>query len=253
MPTQFPVLEHPPSFWQDIHSAPWSDEPRLRYAAWLEEEAEPLGEFIQVQCRLAAAPESEIAWEWERREQELLADHEEEWAGELRGLVDWFTFRRGFIEEISVSAGRFLQHAQRLFEAAPIQVAHLSRSREYMPALANCPWLARLRHLDLSNNFVRDHGAELLAESPQLAQLHSLNLSSAALGDAGARALAMSPNLMGLRELYLCDNRIGPAGARALAYAPLADRLELLHLRFNELDGASAAILKQAFGNRVHW
>lgn len=253
MRTQFPALAHPEVFWQEILREPWSDEPRLRYAAWLEDLGEPLGEFIQVQCRLASAPDSEIAWEWERREQELLADHEDEWAGEVRGLVDWFTFRRGFIEEIAVGAGRFLQHAQRLFEAAPIQVAHLSRSRELMSTLAECPWLAPLRHLDLSNNFVRDQGAQLLAESPHLTRLQSLNLSSAALGDAGARALAMSPNLMGLRELYLCDNRIGPAGARALAYAPLADRLNLLHLRFNDLDAESAAILKQTFGSRVHW
>ena len=151
MPSHFPVLEHPPTFWQDIQSDRLSDEPRLRYAAWLEDQGEPLGEFIQVQCRLADAPDSEIAWEWERREQELLADHEDEWAGELRGLVDWWTFRRGFIEEIAVGAGRFLHHAETLFERAPILVAHLSRSREHMEVLADSPWLTRLHHLDLSN------------------------------------------------------------------------------------------------------
>ena len=253
MTAHFPALEHPPTFWSDILDDPLSDDPRLRYAAWLEDQGEPLGEFIQVQCRLAAAPDSGIAWEWERREQELLAEHEEDWTSELRGLVDWGTFRRGFIEEIAVGAGRFVQHAERLFDNAPILVVHLNRSREYVEALAECPWLRRLRHLDLSNNFVRDTGAKLLAQSPFLADLHSLNLSSAALGDAGVRALAASPYLTSLRELYLCDNRIGPAGVRALAFTPLADQLDLLHLRFNDIDADSAALLRQTFGNRVHW
>ena len=247
------ALEHPPTYWNNILDDPQNDEPRLRYAAWLEDEGEPLGEFIQVQCRLASAPDSEIAWEWERREQELLAEHEEEWVGELRGLIDWGTFRRGFIEEIAVAAGRFLHHAEVLFDHAPILVVHLSRSREHVEALAECPWLARLRHLDLSNNFVRDQGVKLLAQSPFLGELHSLNLSSAALGDAGVQALAASPHLTNLRELYLCDNRIGPVGARALAFTPLADQLDLLHLRFNDLDAESVALLRQTFGNRVHW
>ena len=253
MPVELLTLDHPPAFWQAIQGDPLNDEPRLRYAAFLEDQGEPLGEFIQVQCRLAAAPDSEIAWEWERREQELLAEHEDEWAADVHGLVEWWTFRRGFIEEIAVGAGRFLQHAPRLFEHAPIQVVHLSRSREHTDALAACPWLLRLRHLDLSNNFVRDQGAGILAESPFLRELHSLNLSSAALGDGAAAALASSPHLGQLRELYLCDNRIGSAGARALAASPLADRLELLHLRFNDINAASAALLRETFGTRVCW
>src|SRR5258708_5051627 len=114
------ALAHPPVYWQDILDDPLSDEPRLRYAAWLEDEGEPLGEFIQVQCRLADHADSELAWEWEQREQELLAEHEEDWAGEVRGLVEWWTFRRGFIEEIAAPAQRFLQHAEHLFEHAPL-------------------------------------------------------------------------------------------------------------------------------------
>src|SRR5688572_20196864 len=96
------TLAHPSTFWNEIIEDPQSDEARLRYAAWLEDQGEPLGEFIQVQCRLAAAPDSGMAWEWERREQELLAEHDHQWAADVRGLVEWWTFRRGFIEEIAV-------------------------------------------------------------------------------------------------------------------------------------------------------
>jgi len=253
MSMQLQALEHPPAYWNDILDNPLHDEPRLRYAAWLEDQGEPLGEFIQVQCRLAAAPDSEIAWEWERREQELLAEHEDEWIGELRGLIDWGTFRRGFIEEIAVAAARFVRHAEQLFDHAPILVVHLSRSRDFVETLADCRCLTRLRHLDLSNNFVRDQGVKALSQSPFLSELRSLNLSSAALGDASVQALTASPYLRQLRELYLSDNRIGPAGARELAFSPLADRLHLLHLRFNNIDADSAALLRTAFGNRVHW
>ena len=253
MPMHVSALDHPSTFYNEILENPLSDEPRLRYAGWLEDQGEPLGEFIQVQCRLATAPDSGIAWEWERREQELLAEHEDDWAAEVRGLVEWWTFRRGFIEEIAVGAGRFLQYADRLFDHAPILVVHLSRSREHVEALAECHWLLRLRHLDLSNNFVRDQGVKLLAQSPFLSELHSLNLSSAAVGDAGLRALAYSPYLKNLRELYLCDNRISPAGVRELASTPLADQLDLLHLRFNPVDAEGAHLLKETFGDRARW
>lgn len=253
MPTHLPAVDHPSTFWHEILEDPLSDEPRLRYAAWLDDLGEPLGEFIQVQCRLAAAPDSEIAWEWERREQELLAEHENEWAAEMRGLVEWWTFRRGFVEEIAIAAPRFLQYADRLFDHAPILVVHLSRGREHVEALAECHWLSRLRHLDLSNNFVRDQGVKLLAQAPFLSELHSLNLSSAAVGDHGLQALACSPHLKNLRELYLCDNRISSAGVRALADAPLADRLDVLHLRFNPIDLDGVMLLKETFGGRAHW
>lgn len=260
MALQVATLPHPPRFLLDVLDDPLSDDPRFRYAAWLQEQDDPLGEFIDVQCRLAAAQVDAClydadapVWEWERREQELLADHETEWAGELHGLVDWWTFQRGFIEEVSAPAGRFLQHVGTLFEQAPILEVHLTRAREHLDALSQCHWLLRLRHLDLSNNFVRDQGAALLAQSPFLAELQSLNLSSAALGDAGVQALADSRFLGNLRELYLCDNRIGLTGARALASGPLADQLDVLHLRFNSLDPEAAGLLKDVYGNCVHW
>ncbi len=253
-PLQRPFFDHPRAFFSDILDDPHNDQPRLRYAAFLDEHDDPLGEFIHVQCRLAAGLDHEaLIWEWERREQELLAEHEDVWAADIRGLVDWWTFRRGFIEEIAAPAARFLRHADQLFQHAPILEVHLSRAREHLEALSHCHWLLRMRHLDLSNNFVRDQGVRILAQSPFLAELRSLNLSSAALGDGGVHALTESLFLKNLRELYLCDNRIGPAGARALASAAIADQLDVLHLRFNDIDAASAALLKATYGPRVHW
>lgn len=246
------TLQHPEVFALAISRQPDRDEPRLRYAAWLDERCDPLGEFIRVQCALAKAPPDErLAWELERREQELLAECEETWCEPIRGLVDWCVFRRGFIAEAGLSAAAFLDHAEALFGHAPLQDVHLRDVGDELAELAGCPWLAQLRHLDLSNNFLRDAGGQLLVRSPHLAGLTGLNLSSTALGNAGVQALARSPNLRGLRELYLSDNRIGAGGGRALAESPLAGQLRTVHLRFNDFGAETVALLRRAFGGRV--
>lgn len=246
------MLQHPPAYWRSLLEALDSDEPRLRYADWLDQRCDPLGEFIRVQCRLAqGTANGHVAWELERREQELLAEYEREWTGPIAGLVDWCVFRRGFIAEAGMSAADFVRHAPALFEHACLQELHV---RDAGPALApflQSPWLARLRHLDLSNNPIRDAGARLIAGCPHLSGLVSLNLSSAAIGNAGAQALAKTTALSGLRELYLCDNRIGASGVRAVAESPLAARLQILHLRFNDFGLESRRLLEHTFGNRV--
>src|SRR5205807_1269413 len=92
----------------DIVDHPQDDACRLRYAAWLDEQGDPLGEFIRVQCRLASLPVNHLAVrDLERREQKLLAEHSADWVGDLAYMLDWWTFRRGFVEEIGTSADRF--------------------------------------------------------------------------------------------------------------------------------------------------
>lgn len=243
---------HPEAFLADVLEHPQDDGPRLRYADWLEERCDPLGEFIRVQCRLADLPASEpCVLELETRQRELLAEFEEGWVGELADWVDWWTFRRGFIEEVGASAAQFLAHAADLFQRAPIQEIHLGKVRDQLEPLAASAFLGKTRHLDLSNNHLRDQGARVLAASPHLAQVRGLNLSSSGIGDPGLRALASSPFLPELRELYLSDNRICSPGARALARSPLADSLSLLHLRFNPIGDDGAALLQERLGHRV--
>src|SRR5437588_9487179 len=102
-------MMHPERFLEEILEHPRDDRPRLDYADWLEEHCEPLGEFIRVQCRLARLPVNHVCvLELESRERELLAEFERDWVGDVAGLVDWWTFRRGFVEEIGTSADKFL-------------------------------------------------------------------------------------------------------------------------------------------------
>lgn len=242
----------PDTFLAAVLERPQDDAPRLRLADWLDDRCDPLGEFIRVQCRLAGLPaDHPAAYELETRQRELLAEFGSAWVGDLAGLVHWWTFRRGFIEEISLDVEVFLEHGPELFRLAPIQEVHFSRVKDRLPGLAQSQYLRRTSYLDLSDNPVRDPGAKLLAASPHLARVRGLNLSSSGVGDAGLKALATSPHLKGLRELYLGDNRIGDAGARALAFSPLAARLEVLHLRHNAIGSDGAQLLQGRLGERV--
>jgi uncharacterized protein (TIGR02996 family) len=243
---------HPVPFWQAILDRPADDAPRLRYAAWLDERCDPLGEFIRVQCRLGLlAPDCSCVLELETRERELLAEFEEEWVGEIADMVGLWVFRRGFIHEVSASSAQFLEHAPQLFQLAPVQEVHLGRVRDSIDSLTASRYLERASYLDLSNNLLRDRGAHRLATCPHLSRVRGLNLSSSGIGDGGLKALAHSPFLGQLRELYLCDNRISSSGARALAQSPLADRLGLVHLRFNAIGSDGAALLQERLGKRV--
>jgi uncharacterized protein (TIGR02996 family) len=249
------LLVHPERFLEDVQEHPQDDAPRLSYADWLDEHGEhPLAEFIRVQCRLARLPVNHLGiLELEQREQELLAEHEREWVGDLADIADWWTFRRGFVEEVSTTVEHFLAHACSLYHQAPIQEVHLTEARDRMECLAASPYLQRVTYLDLSNNLLRDQGAKWLANSPHLAHTLGLNLSSAGIGDAGIKALAASPHLTSLRELYLSDNRISNNGARAMAQSLLARNLHLLHLRFNTIGPEGNVLLTRALGDRVQF
>jgi len=76
---------------EDILEHPHDDAPRLRYADWLDERCDPLGEFIRVQCSLATVPANDPrALELERRDGELQAEYGDDWAGGVARLAQWF-------------------------------------------------------------------------------------------------------------------------------------------------------------------
>jgi uncharacterized protein (TIGR02996 family) len=68
------------AFLAAIHDHPDNDGPRLRFANRLEEQGDPRGEFIRVQCALARLDEDDPRREeLERREEQLLRQHGEAW------------------------------------------------------------------------------------------------------------------------------------------------------------------------------
>src|SRR5437763_1336214 len=129
------------AFLRMIAAAPDDDAPRLVYADWLEEHGDPRGAFIRVQCALAALPDDDP-----RRP---LAGHAAAWTQEFAGRVGGWQFRRGFVEEITLSAEAFLEHAPDLLRAGTVRTVRLHDCRDALGKLARLPALGQVDGLDL--------------------------------------------------------------------------------------------------------
>jgi uncharacterized protein (TIGR02996 family) len=100
----------PEAFLQAILDTPADDAPRLVYADWLTDQGDPRGEFIHLQCLLGRLAEDDPRRPLvQARERELLERHQDEWLGTLRPLLRRWTFRRGFLDEMAVTARAFVE------------------------------------------------------------------------------------------------------------------------------------------------
>jgi uncharacterized protein (TIGR02996 family) len=264
------------AFLRSIIESPDDDAPRLAYSDWLEEHGDAdRAEFIRVQCRLASidADDPERR-ELQEREYELLAEHWGEWAGPLVGRVHRWQFRRGFVEQVSVKAGRFLKEAKWLLDFAPIRELRVDFPElEDMRAVLASKHIRRITRLDLDGARLGNAGAALLADSPNLAGLTDLSLRFNEIGSAGLLALARSTHLRSLRSLNLSDfnslrrpafrpfvsecrlpslerlhwdGGIGPTEVRALLSAPLAGQLTYLFLSAKKLGPKGLRLLAES-------
>lgn len=223
------------AFLQAILEAPDDDGPRLIYADWLEERGDPRGEFIRVQCELAAIDASDLRRQaLQAREVELLLTHEDRWRGEFR---EWLpipgcTFRRGFVESLATRMEPFLQHIARLGSYTllhQLEFLDVDKLEEVM----TCPFLERVTSLDFSRvqslNFsaerMDDLALEVLLDGPHLKHLTSLNLSNTDVSDAGIYSAFLEyPRLARLKELYLQHTNIGEE-IRAALRSVFGDRV----------------------------
>jgi uncharacterized protein (TIGR02996 family) len=252
-------MTHDDAFLQAIIEAPADDTPRLIYADWLDDHGQPdRAAFIRLQCELARLPEDDPRRpELEGREQELLRVHLREWAEPVARHVNARTFRRGFVEEVTARPEVFLEHADALFQAAPIRRVNFQTTMfqlawpqvtnpsagPLLPQLAACRHLARLNVLSFWNTHIGDAGVGALAASPFLAGLRLLDLRMNDVADAGLAALAGSPRLPRLNFLELGGNNIGPAGAQALAASEHLTGLVALDLEGNPIGDAGVQAL----------
>jgi uncharacterized protein (TIGR02996 family) len=265
------------AFVHTIIKAPDDDGTRLVFADWLEERGEPeRAELIRVECqleRLLANSPNRYALECrarqllrfsdgvflfarhlsatlEARDRELLSAHGTQWARPVRALVDHFGFRRGFVEEVGIRGPAFLDAGEELFRLAPVRHVNFSDVPPvFVPTLAACPHLGRLRSLRLARNRIGPRGARSLAESPHIAGLTTLDLAHCRIGDAGLQALLVSPYLTRLAALYLRNNDLGPASVPLL----LSSRLTYLNVSCNRFNEQDTRALQERFGDRVHF
>ncbi len=244
-------MTHPTRFMRNILADPGDDEPRLQYANWLDGCGNPLGEFIRLQCTFARTHAAPPSLYDERREQELLAKFRSVWSQSMTGCVEWGSFRRGFIEEVSLTDRQLIRNANELFHLAPVRDMHLKTDGRRLDNLLRVRNLRHTIFLDVSAQGLGDDGIARLAEAPLLEHVHGLNLGSCHLGDDGLEVLADSPHLEALRELYLNDNPITDDGVRQFVMSPIAERLNVLDMRSTRITDESVAILRHVLEWKV--
>jgi uncharacterized protein (TIGR02996 family) len=263
------------AFLEAIRAAPEDDTPRLIYADWLEEHGQgetdrDRAEFIRAQCALArlrygspehAARERPL----QARDAELRARHQKAWAAELNLPPSRDTrcrFRRGMVERVSCTVRYFVEHADALLDAAPVEAVWFRRATPRNVAeLAACPGFARLRGVEFMTG---DTPAEVIARffaAVSVSQLRTVELVTVVVNRlsptwetrnvALAVALARCPGLAGLKRLRLRDAGVGDEGGLALARSPHLAGLELLNLEDNAFSPEVEAELRGRFGRHL--
>jgi uncharacterized protein (TIGR02996 family) len=225
------------AFLHDILSAPDNDDLRLIFADWLEDHGNPdRAEFIRVQIELARlTPDDPLSAALTEREADLLVDHGDRWRAPLRDLgVTRAVFRRGFVEVIFLEEGPVAQ-LRALFAAAPIRELRIrSINAAGVAEVTRMPELGRLELLSVgSTRRIGLDGARALGECPHLANLTTLVISQGAIETEGVRAIVSSPHLRSLTKLSFrcCD--LTDESAALLAESALVPRLQSLDLGWN--------------------
>ena len=144
------MTDHWPQLLAEIIARPLDDDIRLVAADWLEEQGDPRGEFIRVQCELARnthnrarrrfttpCGECDRVLQLHVRERELLEANGVRWLTES-GIpaIMRFAYRRGFVEVVTCSWADWLAHADALQEATPLLEVRLLDVAELL-AIAN--------------------------------------------------------------------------------------------------------------------
>jgi uncharacterized protein (TIGR02996 family) len=233
-------MNHEPGLLRSILDDPDDDDVRLIYADWLEDQSDlahrERGEFVRSQIDLSRLPDHDPRRVLLlQRGRELLARHEAEWVGEMRGLVRTGRFRRGFLERVEMSAEVFLKRGAEIFDLAPVREVHLRGARGRLQEIGSCPHLARLQGLDLQNNILLDDDMADLMHSPHLGQLRRLGMANNEITCEGLRTLFAGVEMPDLYSLDLHLNRLRAETLLVLRDCGVLAPLEALDLRSNML------------------
>jgi uncharacterized protein (TIGR02996 family) len=231
------------AFVQAIIEDPDDNTPRLIFADWLEDhdQSERAG-FIRAQIERQHLRASN-PWEMplDERERSLLRRFAESWFAPPPGwkVGPNILVRRGFPETLNVDPKTLLECADDVFSRWPI-TRLLRPGLKGMPqlarALAEAPFLARIRDLDLYYLFLGREIMSILLSSAHLENLIRLHVGSNHLGDEGARELTHWPLLVGLHELDVSNNEITDIGLLHLIRCPYFRSVRSLSLSGNNIE-----------------
>lgn len=227
-----------------VVAAPGDDAPRRVYADALLEEADPLGEFIHVQCDLAAGGLTrEEGLERRRREKELLAAHEPRWTAGLRSAFHEPRFVRGFVDELVVGADAWSARGHELFERAPLLRAitltdlHESAADHGGPEATEALVMGRFKRAIASPLLrrLRGFGYYSVGYGYRESQWDTYDVTSFG---SQTLELLLAADVSQLTALSLNAN--SEEAVRMLAAAPLVKNLERLELQLIASYGAAA-------------
>lgn len=255
---------HP--FFELIREHPEDDAPRLVYADWLDEQGDPRGEFIRIQCELAHVPCRDTARvdmgrfvKLVERERSLLHAFQEKWLDSLRDFqVRKFQFRRGFLAEAGLSPGRsprdgdwnFSQNWETLIAYEPgLESVGLYFYQDWND-IQQLQLAPPIRCLHLNYQALTRREVSTLLRWPIIRGLKSLDLSHNNLR-SGVDCVANAPAIMPLETLDLSFNHIGTRGAKVLASSPYLWGLRTLKMRGNHIGREGKQMLRSVFGPRV--
>jgi uncharacterized protein (TIGR02996 family) len=238
------------AFLAAIREHPDEDGPRLVYADWLDEQGDPKGEFIRVQCERARRDpddprQAALAW----REEELLDPHTVAWGRHLPSWVESCTFRRGFPHTAALSLSRFIEQSHRLFRAEPL-LAGVAFDftapcfpddlwpRYDFRVFAESPHVNRLTEVRLRcDNNIAPEDLELFLTAPLVNQLGRLELGNVAITDSALRRLPGPRPFERLEALrwegdYTPPRRLNDLAARGAF--PTLSELELARVQISD-------------------
>jgi len=241
-------MSHLSGFLHAIRDDPTDLGARLIFADWLEEQSDPSisvrGEFVRLQCRLAAwVPDLAERTELQVRQTQLLEAHRDDWLGPLAQHCSAVQFERG-LSRVTLTARRFgaprfAGQAGELFERAWVEGVRLEGEGQQLARTAASPALAEVVNLDLSGNALDDTAVIELLSSPHLRPLRRLELANNHLTDSTMKWLVGSPLADQLTGLGLRSNRLSGEAVELLFRSPLGQRLRQLELQGNDLDDSA--------------
>jgi uncharacterized protein (TIGR02996 family) len=191
--------------YQEVLEHPDRDGPRRRYAEYLEQQGDELGEYIRLALdkdrhRLRAQDHA--------RALDLKAALDDRLGAPLRPWIVTFQLDRGLVALVKMDARTFIEHGSDVFARAPIQHLDLVETKPVFAELMQSPVLARVQTLTLTKNGLGDKEAELLAACPHFRNLLSLDVWGNKIGMPGLEAITASPNFPVLRNFEFDYNLV---------------------------------------------
>jgi uncharacterized protein (TIGR02996 family) len=248
------------AFLRAICDNPDDDAVRLIFADWLDEHGEPgWAEFIRLQIEQARLPEwDHRRLECERRSRGLWIRAYERMPELPTNHLSWdlLAYRRGFAEGVQLmGVASFLQHAEAVFATGPVRHLKLDLLLENdITPLADSPWLARLRSLDMECGRLGEAQVARLCGSEHAGGLRELAFHAdrpgtpAGITGAGVRALLRSPTFPRLTTLDLGYHNTGIVRPFVAGLAAVSGPVQLTTLKFSsaEFDSRTVATLARS-------